>query len=493
MEDVKMTDATPAVSPAPEEAAKAPTLSPEARLVLDIAADMKMVARAVSTKESRFVLRALRQSTAMRKRLTSSALRTIVATRFPASHASRALLLSHLPDSQMDTGAEAEANANAGARVERCEEALVFAEMLAVLRLVDSGARAQALEVARHTVHRLAAVDTAADALAARCWFCYARAAELNDSLPAIRSELMAAHRTATLRRLDETKATLLNAMLRGYLSQSLYEQADKLQAAAPIAEGSASAPQYARFLYYQGRIRAVQLDYAGAMSCLQQALRKAPHRSSARGFHLAVNKMLVIVQLLSGEIPERSTFSQKGMRKELAPYLRLAQAVRVGDLAAFRAAVEAHRATYLRDGILTLITRLRHNVIKAGLRKISVSYSRISLADVAAKLQLGGSVEDCEFIVAKAIRDGVINAVIDHEGGYMRSRGNLDIYATQQPHTAFHQRISFCLKLHNDAIRAMRFTEDAHKPKPLQEDPESKRDEEEALAEAEEGGMDDF
>ncbi len=33
--------------------------------------------------------------------------------------------------------------------------------------------------------------------------------------------------------------------------------------------------------------------------------------------------------------------------------------------------------------------TRLGHNVIKTGLRKISLSYSRIALADIAAKLHL--------------------------------------------------------------------------------------------------------
>ncbi len=67
-----------------------------------------------------------------------------------------------------------------------------------------------------------------------------------------------------------------------------------------------------------------------------------------------------------------------------------------------------------------TLIQRLRHNVIKTGLRKINVAYSRISLADVCTKLHLGTDGEDAEFIVAKAIRDGVIEATIDHAGGYI-------------------------------------------------------------------------
>ena len=47
------------------------------------------------------------------------------------------------------------------------------------------------------------------------------------------------------------------------------------------------------------------------------------------------------------------------------------------------------------------LIIRLRHNVIKAGVRMINLSYSRISLTDIAQKLQLD-SPEDAEFIVAK-------------------------------------------------------------------------------------------
>lgn len=48
--------------------------------------------------------------------------------------------------------------------------------------------------------------------------------------------------------------------------------------------------------------------------------------------------------------------------------------------------------------------SRLRHNVIKAGVRMINLSYSRISLSDIALKLQLD-SPEDAEFIVAKVSR----------------------------------------------------------------------------------------
>ena len=47
------------------------------------------------------------------------------------------------------------------------------------------------------------------------------------------------------------------------------------------------------------------------------------------------------------------------------------------------------------------MINSLRHNVIKAGVRRLSISYSRISLKDICLKLHLD-SEEDAEYIVAK-------------------------------------------------------------------------------------------
>lgn len=114
-------------------------------------------------------------------------------------------------------------------------------------------------------------------------------------------------------------------------------------------------------------------------------------------------------------------------------------------------------------DGVSSLLTRLHHNVLRTGLRRINLAYSRISLADIATKLHLA-SAEDAECIVAKAIRDGAILATLDHEGGFMACRPAADVYSTRAPQEAFHARIAFCLDLHNDAIKAMRYEPDAHK-----------------------------
>ncbi len=107
------------------------------------------------------------------------------------------------------------------------------------------------------------------------------------------------------------------------------------------------------------------------------------------------------------------------------------------------------------------MINRLRHNVIKAGLRKINVAYARISIADICEKLKLEDK-QDAEYIVAKAIRDGVIDATLDHAAQELRSNENQDIYATTEPQELYHKRIQFCLNIHNEAVQAMSYPDDS-------------------------------
>jgi 26S proteasome regulatory subunit N3 len=207
--------------------------------------------------------------------------------------------------------------------------------------------------------------------------------------------------------------------------------------------------------MYYLGRINAIQLDYSSAHTHLLQAIRKAPQTSASAGFLQTCNKLLIIVQLLMGELPERALFRQPMLKKPLVPYLGITQAVRIGDLNLFQTTLAEYSQKFQSDNNFTLILRLRHNVIKTGIRMISLSYSKISLREICFKLGLD-SEQNVEYIVAKAIRDGVINATINHEQGYIQSKEHVDIYSTNEPQSAFHQRISFCLSLHNDSVKVI-------------------------------------
>ncbi|XP_023219107.1 probable 26S proteasome non-ATPase regulatory subunit 3 [Centruroides sculpturatus] len=93
--------------------------------------------------------------------------------------------------------------------------------------------------------------------------------------------------RTATLRNDFEGQAVLLNCLLRNYLHYNLYYQAFKLVEKSAFPE-VASNNEWARFLYYLGRINAIQLEYTKAHKNLLQAIRKAPQHT-AIGFKQTV------------------------------------------------------------------------------------------------------------------------------------------------------------------------------------------------------------
>eukprot|EP00003_Mantamonas_plastica_P028559 TRINITY_DN653_c0_g1_i2.p1 TRINITY_DN653_c0_g1~~TRINITY_DN653_c0_g1_i2.p1 ORF type:complete len:343 (-),score=117.43 TRINITY_DN653_c0_g1_i2:26-1054(-) len=320
------------------------------------------------------------------------------------------------------------------------------------------------------------------DPISSKAYFYFSRAYELSGRIADIRSTLIALHRTATLRHDDLGQATLINLILRNYLECNLYDQADKFVAKTTFPENATNS-EFARYYFYIGRIKAVQLDYTEAENYLLQATRKAP-QSGVLGFRLAVTKLSVIVQLLMGDIPEKRIFRQKDLQSALFPYLQLTQSVRIGDLASFHEVVDQHREEFKTDNTITLISRLRQNVIKTGLRKISVSYSRISFQDIWIKLKLD-SPEDAEAIVAKAIHDGVIDATIDHEGGFIKSNDTVDVYATQEPARAFDKRIQFCLKVYTDSMKAMRYADDNddHSGETLEDRIAREHEEEEYLA----------
>jgi 26S proteasome regulatory subunit N3 len=77
---------------------------------------------------------------------------------------------------------------------------------------------------------------------------------------------------------------------------------------------------ELSRYLYYIGFIKAIQLEYAEAHLKLTQAIRKAPE-STAAGFKLAVKKLLILVELLMGEIPSRKMLVSD---RALTPYMQL-------------------------------------------------------------------------------------------------------------------------------------------------------------------------
>ena len=122
-----------------------------------------------------------------------------------------------------------------------------------------------------------------------------------------------------------------------------------------------------------------------------------------------------------------------------------------------FTKVVNKYEQIFRGDKNYSLILRLKHTVLKFGLKKLNISYSKISIKDIQTKLGLD-SVDETEQIVAKAIRDGVIDAVIDHDHSFMVSSKATDIYESNDPQMMLHKRIKYCMELHSDAVKALEY-----------------------------------
>ncbi|KAJ1414896.1 PCI domain-containing protein, partial [Ochromonadaceae sp. CCMP2298] len=421
------------------------------------------ITRGVELNQPRLLHRAIRQNASVRRIVSGEQLEQLVRKYIPTDCPTYGVMgkaLEKVSHKEVEEKKESEAMDLDEEKVVPVSTVLpeveVYIFTLIVTTLLREGCNAEAAYAATALVERIRTFNRRTlDVFTSKAYFYLSLSYERIDRLQSIRPTLLALYRTACVRHDDMGQAVLLNLLLRNYLTFNLFEQAHTLSLRAAFPE-SASNNQFCRYLYYMGRIQAVQLEYSEAFQRLMMAARKAP-QGYANGFTVMVHKLVVLVQLLMGDIPERSLFNTPELRGPLRPYFALTQAVRTGDLMQFGAVMEAHKEAFRADNNLTLVERLRHNVLKTGLRKISVSYSRISLQDMAAKLHLP-SARAAEYICAKAVRDGVIEAKIDHENGWITSHEVVDLYGTEEPQRAFHKRIAFCLDVHNEAVKSMRY-----------------------------------
>ncbi|KAL9582815.1 MAG: hypothetical protein Q9203_005331 [Teloschistes exilis] len=484
-------------------------LDPEVKAAADIKANYFLLERAVTHFDARFTLRVLRSISSVRKYLSSDLLAQIINATYPASSPTARALLAALSkatlpldsgdsSSAMDIDSQKDKTKVTASPKETIPEIDFYLAILVQIHLFDSEKVELGAKFSTNLVEKLRTLNRRTlDALSARVYFYYSLFFERLEPLPpaptasvvSIRQPLLQALRTSVLRKDLDVGATVTNLLLRNYLSTSHITQADLLISHSGLP-ATASNNQIARYLYYLGRIRAIQLSYTEAHERLIAATRKSPSTPSAGGFYQAASKLLVVVELLMGDIPDRAIFRQPSIEHSMLPYLSLVQAVRVGEIDGFLNVVQTHNATFRRDGTYTLILRLRQNVIKTGIRMMSLSYAKISLRDICMKLKLH-SEESAEYIVAKSIRDGVIEASLDHEHAFMKSKEVGDVYATREPGEAFHDRILACLGLHDESVKAMRFPMNQHRLE-LKNAQEARERERELAKEIVEGDMDD-
>ena len=372
------------------------------------------ITRGVELSQSRLIQRAIRQNTFIRHSVSKVDLINILSSHVPATCETLNIMQDYvgkLPDntenvqqSAMEIASENE-GADAAKEVKVVKDILPEVEVYLFTLILTTMLRYEHLNQAsasasEQLIQRIRQFNRRTlDLLNAKAYFYFSLAFERINKLNQIRSSLMTLYQTSCYHQDAMSRSVLLNCLIRNYYNYNLIQQVQLLTDKTSLYSSdtgisdTVSHNQYCRYVYYLGRMHAIQLDYSKAYGLLLMAIRKAP-QDYAFGFTKAVTKLMVLVQLLMGGIPERSIFNGNNnitVRNALKPYLYLTQAVREGNIEIFNTIANhaVYKDIFIRDKNYLLVKRLEHNVLKTGLKKISISYSRISFRDIAAKLHL--------------------------------------------------------------------------------------------------------
>lgn len=319
------------------------------------------------------------------------------------------------------------------------------------------------------------------DLINAKIWFYIQLADEkLNDKQNyEVVEQMLKYLKVAVLKHDPETQVSIICGILRAYLLRGDILSASEFVSKVEYPTNfNVSTSLEARYLFYMAKIFAIQLEYDTANDYIVAAIRKAPtNGEDSKGFLQIANKLKCVIDLLMGNIPELSFFKNKSIEGEvIKPYFLLTKSVKLGDLTSFTNIINKYKAFFMKDDLYLLSVRLRSNVLKTGIKIICKTYSKIHLRDICLKLKLD-SEQTTEYIVAKCIKDNIIEATINYETGVVETFKESVIYETKEPQDVFDQRIQFVTQMKNDCIRSLKYPERDDKQKTEEDQDEDEDD----------------
>lgn len=458
--------------------------------------NVKNVMRGVDTTQNRFIGRAIRTTVGIRKRLNAQKLLPYIVKTLSKANPMKQVLI----DALLCIGNKDGSKPEIGTMVENphvikdypeviCYYSYLVLSLMKVNDLFEDGVKLCEFVfeyVKKYHRHSL-------DLILGKIYYMYIilnNRLKLNDQ---IRSKLIKFHRESCILKYEYCECILLNGLLHNDIINKDYESASNLISKTTF-KSSISNNQYIRYLYYNSVVNAMQLCYSDAYQQLTHSLRKSPQfriirneenkkdnsnstsmeiennkdsekekEEIGKGFIRKETKLLSIVTMLMGETPDMKTFFNDYVKGVIKPYVMICDTVRKGDLKEYNEVYNKYKKLYEKDGLNWLIERLRHNVIKIGLHKITQSYDRISLQDITNKLHFE-SVEDAEYICSKTIYDGVIDAEIDNDNKLLITKESVNEYKSLNPIEAFNKRSDFCNDVYSEAMKSMRYSLTAYK-----------------------------
>jgi len=224
----------------------------------------------------------------------------------------------------------------------------------------------------------------------------------------------------------------------------------------------------FTKYLFYKGLFCGLVGQYQLAYAHINDAFRKVPENKEKltpglRNFVLLIQKHMIVLNLLLNELPSIEIFAEV---PKLRNYKELVNMVSHGHNEEFTRYLAQHKAEFTRDLVFPLLSKMRAVVLRNAVKKLSIAYTRISVADILAKIGVSRADNfDLQSFLVKSsgyIEDFTIDPqtdVID----FVRSSEN---YSDAFIRDTLTRRIEHLSALEEQVVKSLKYPENAGESK---------------------------
>ena len=213
-----------------------------------------------------------------------------------------------------------------------------------------------------------------------------------------------------------------------------------------------------AKFLFYKGVYLSRVGQLTPALNFITESLRKASEDTTKKGlnaFKSSAQKLKIVLQLLVND-----PISHQWLNENKIPvhYMSLVGAVNRGDNMQFHEVINTHKSSFEKDDVMRLLDDMRSVVTKNALKKLSISYSKISIKDALAKLGVGNNPDfDLNAFLTKS-REDLPEFTIDHKNLSIEFTQKSDNYYSSQTRESLIRRIRHLQGLEEQVNKSLKF-----------------------------------
>jgi len=204
-------------------------------------------------------------------------------------------------------------------------------------------------------------------------------------------------------------------------------------------------------YFYYGGMVFASLKKFREAIYFFEACIR-VPATTLSHVMLESYKKFVLVSLIQNGEVPQPPKTAAQVVNRLLKPtapaYCDLTQAFSTHNPVDLTNAITRHQEVFRRDGNFGLVKQVKSAQTKINIQRLTKTFLTLSLADVAAIVQLPGGAQQAESYILSMINEAEIYAKINQRDGMVVFLDNKEKYDSPLMMQKIEKQIEVCVEL---------------------------------------------